>query len=163
VISAKIAAVLLLTMGQQVGTIAPEFKLKDLAGREFNSSQFRGSVVVLDLWATWCEPCIEEVPMFNRLHEKYAARGVHVIAIGVQSGTAQDIQRHVARLGIKYLVLAGDDDVAGQYLTVGFPTTYLIRPDGTIVKRYIGTVFEDVQETKEVDLEHEIDRLLQSR
>jgi thiol-disulfide isomerase/thioredoxin len=163
VISAKLAAVLLLTIGQQVGTVAPEFELKDLDGKEFKSSQLRGSLIVLDLWATWCEPCIEEVPMFNRLHEKYAARGVQVIAIGVQSGTAQDIQRHVSRLGIRYLVLAGDDKVAGQYVTVGFPTTYLIGLDGTIVKRYIGTVFENGQEGKEADLEREIDKLLQPR
>src|SRR6266852_3117680 len=70
----------------KTGTAAPQFKLKDLAGEEFRSSQLKGSIVVLDLWATWCEPCIEEIPMFNRLYEKYAGRKLKIIGIAVQSG-----------------------------------------------------------------------------
>lgn len=173
--SAKLIAAVLLTtglvcwpvamIGQQApktGNAAPDFRLADLTGKEFRSSQLKGSVVVLDLWATWCEPCIENIPMFNRLHEKYAGRSLKVVGIAVQSGWAQDIKPHVAKLGIKYLVLVGNDKVMEQYVTVGFPTTYLIGPDGRIVKKYMGTL-PDKETGKEMDLEREIDRLLQAR
>jgi thiol-disulfide isomerase/thioredoxin len=164
VIAVKIIGLMLAIAMQagQLGTTAPDFKLKDLRGKEFKSSQFKGSVVVLDLWATWCEPCIEDIPMFNRLHDKYASQNVKVVGIAVQSGWPADIKRHVAQLGIKYLVLAGDDKVAEQYLTVGFPTTYLLGPNGTIIKKYIGTV-PDGQTSKEMDLEREIDKVLMAR
>jgi thiol-disulfide isomerase/thioredoxin len=140
-----------------VALIAPglDFKLPDLAGKEFKSSQLKGSVVVLDLWATWCEPCIADIPIFNRLHEKYAGREVKVVGIAVQSGWAKDIKPHVAKLVIKYRVLVGNDQIMERYVNVGFPTTYLIGRDGKIAKKYMG-IFPD----KEMDLEREIHRLL---
>src|SRR5215813_13006937 len=101
----KLGAAVLLTIGfvcnpvpliswqaAKTGTAAPAFKLKNLYGNEFSSSQLKGSIVVLDVWATWCEPCIEVIPMFNRLHDKYASLGLKVVGIAVQSGSAQDIK-----------------------------------------------------------------------
>ena len=64
--------------GQQAvstGNPAPDFKLADLNGKGFKSSQLKGSIVVLDLWATWCEPCVADLPVFNRLHENMKAVG----------------------------------------------------------------------------------------
>src|SRR5438094_3274155 len=112
------------TIGQEAaksGSVLPDFKLPDLGGKHFRSSQLKGSVVVLDVWATWCEPCIADIPMFNRLHEKYAGRGLKVVGIAVQSGWAKDIKAHVVKLAIKYLVLAGSDKIREQYVDVGFP------------------------------------------
>ena len=142
-----------------VGTSAPEFRLHSLNGKQFRSSQLKGSIVVMDLWATWCEPCIADIPMFNRLHEKYEMRGVKVVGIAVQSGWAKDIKPHVAKLGIKYPVLVGDERIVEQYQMIGYPTTYLIGKDGKIVKKYTGTV-PGTEEQKEADLTHEIDNLL---
>ena len=153
------------TIGQHAatpGSTLPDFKLADLAGKPFRSSQLKGSVVVLDVWATWCEPCIADIPMFNRLHDKYAGRGLKVVGIAVQSGWAKDVKPHVAKLGIKYLVLVGNDKVTGQYVDVGFPITYLIGEDGKIIKKYTGT-FPGRENGKEMDLEREMDRLLQPR
>src|SRR5262245_12566843 len=130
------------TLGQQrakLGDAIPEFRLTDLAGKEFRSSQLKGSVVVLDLWATWCEPCIADIPMFNRLQEKYAERGLKVVGIAVQSGQVNDIKTHVTKLAVKYLVLAGNDKVTQQYVDLGFPVTYLIGQDGKIIRKYTGT------------------------
>ncbi|PYS04774.1 MAG: hypothetical protein DMG16_01815 [Acidobacteria bacterium] len=151
------------TIGQQVakpGSALPDFKLPSLAGKEFRSSQLKGSVVVLDVWATWCEPCIADIPMFNRLHEKYTDRGLKVVGIAVQSGWAKDIKPHVAKLGIKYLVLVGNDKITEQYVDVGFPVTYLIDQRGKIMKKYAGT-FPSQESGKEMDLEREIEGLLQ--
>ena len=69
--------------GVSIGSPALDFKLPDLNGKQFKSSQLKGSIVVLDLWATWCEPCVADIPMFNRLHEKFASRGVKVVGIAV--------------------------------------------------------------------------------
>jgi peroxiredoxin len=144
----------------KTGSALPDFKLPDLGGKQFRSSQLKGSVVVLDVWATWCEPCVADIPIFNRLHEKYTGRGLKVVGIAVQSGWAKDIKRHVARLGIKYVVLVGNDKITEQYVDVAFPMTYLIDQRGKIVKKYTGT-FPGQENGKEMDLEREIEGLLQ--
>ena len=144
------------------GAPTPEFKLKDLSGKERRSSEFRGKILILDVWATWCEPCIEGIPMFNRLHDKYVGRGVEVVGIAVQSGSAQDIRRHVASLGIKYPVLVGNDEIVEKYVAVGFPITYLIGPDGKIMKKYTGSLPE-TETAKEMNLDEEIQNLLSTR
>ena len=131
-----------------IGTSAPDFKLPDLHGKEFKSSQLKGSIVVLDLWATWCEPCVADIPMFNRLHEKFASRGVKIVGVAVESGWAKDIKPHVAKHAIQYTVLVGNEKIVEQYEMVGFPTTYLIGRDGKIVTQ------------KEADLNHEIEMLV---
>src|SRR3954468_4084227 len=143
--------------GLKVGGAAPAFRLNDLSGKQFASAQLKGTLTVLDVWAIWCEPCIEGIPMFNRLHAKYAGAGIKVIGIAVQSGSAQDIKVHVSKLGIRYPVLVGTDKTVGDYVEVGFPMTYLISPDGTIAKKYIG-VLPETEADKETDLEKEIDR-----
>src|SRR2546428_9832056 len=95
--------------GLSLGDPAPDFKLPDLNGKEFKSSQLKGSIVVLDLWATWCEPCVADIPMFNRLQEKFASRGVKIVGVAVESGWAKDIKPHVAKHAIKYTVLVGNE------------------------------------------------------
>src|SRR5213593_5297670 len=131
------------TIGQHAakpGSALPDFKLTDLGGKQFRSSQLKGSVVVLDVWATWCEPCIADIPMFNRLHEKFASGGVKVVGVAVESGWAKDIKPHVTKHSIKYSVLVGNEKIIEQYQMIGFPTTYLIGTDGRIVKKYTGTI-----------------------
>ncbi len=146
----------------KVGSAAPEFSVTDLAGNKFTSAQLKGNLTVLDVWATWCEPCVADIPLFNRLHAKYAGRGIRVIGIAVQSGSAEDIKLHVAKLGIQYQVLVGTDRVVENYVEVGFPITYLIAPDGTIAKKYLGSV-PDNETGKELDLDREINRFIQGR
>jgi len=139
--------------------VVPDFKLNDLNGKAFSSSQFRGNVVLLDLWATWCEPCVADIPMLNRLHEKFGNKGLKVVGIAVESGWAKDIKPHVAKLGIKYPVLVGTDKIVERYGMIGFPTTYMIGRDGKLVKKYLGTPPDQEQE-KETQMERDIEALL---
>jgi len=141
------------------GSPVPDFKLNDLDGRAFKSSQLQGSVVLLDLWATWCEPCIADIPMLNRLNEKFRKRGLKVVGIAVESGWAKDIKPHVAKLGIKYPVLVGTEKIVEQYEMIGFPTTYLIGRDGKLVKKYFGTL-PDQEKEKETEMGRDIEALL---
>lgn len=138
---------------------APDFQLPALSGPEFRLAEWKGKVILLDFWATWCEPCIAEIPVLNRLQEKYESRGLKVVGAAVQSGWRQDIQRYVAKHGIKYTVLVGKDELMETYEVLGLPTSYLIGRDGKIYRKYIGTA-PGKEAEKEADLELEIERLL---
>ena len=141
------------------GGPTPEFKLNGLDGKAFKSSQLKGSVVLLDLWATWCEPCLADIPIFNRLHEKFGTRGLKVVGIAVESGWAKDIKPHVSKLGITYPILVGTEKIVQRYAVIGFPSTYLIGKDGRIVKKYLGSL-PDQEGELERDLTREIEKLL---
>jgi thiol-disulfide isomerase/thioredoxin len=116
----------------------PEMKLQDFEGKKVASDEFKGSVLVLDFWATWCGPCIAEVPMLNSLQEKYASKGLKVIGVTMASGEAEQVKPFVGRAKMKYTVLMGDDEQAYDFNIIGFPTTYLITRDMKIFRRYIG-------------------------
>jgi len=118
---------------------APDFTLPDLRGQQIKSADLKGSIVVLDFWATWCMPCIGEIPAFNQLQEKYSRQGVKVIGLAVQSGWARDIKRFAAKYNMQYAVLVGTDDTVGDFDVIGFPTTYVIAPGWKVFKKYSGT------------------------
>jgi thiol-disulfide isomerase/thioredoxin len=117
----------------------PSLRLHDLEGKSVASDVLKGNIVVLDFWATWCGPCIAEVPALNRLQEKYAARGVKVVGVTMASGDAKEVKPFVSRLKMKYTILMGDDDQAYDINLVGFPTTYLVSRDLKVVRKFIGT------------------------
>ncbi len=137
---------------------APAFILPDLKGRQNKSFDFQGSIVVLDFWATWCEPCIGEVPMFNKLQQKYAPRGVKVLGVAVQSGWPRDIKRFATRHKMGYTILAGNDDTVADFDVIAFPTTYLIAPGWKVYKKYSGTYSD-----KGAELERDIESLLKQK
>jgi thiol-disulfide isomerase/thioredoxin len=133
---------------------AAEFRLSDLDEQQISSAGLKGSVVVLDFWATWCGPCLAEMPTFNSLHAKYAGRGVKVIGIAVQSGWAEDIKPYRDKYKIAYSTLIGDDEVVEKYGVIGFPTTYILDKDFKVHRKFTGKL----PDRKE--LEREIESLL---
>ena len=117
----------------------PPLNLQDFDGRAISSAeQFKGNIVVLDFWATWCVPCIAEIPVLNRLQEKYGPSGVKVVGVTLASGESKEVKPFVGRNKMKYTVLMGDDDQAYDLNVVAFPTTYLVTRDMKVFKRYIG-------------------------
>ena len=115
-----------------------DLKLMDLDGKPFDASKLKGSIVVLDFWATWCKPCINEIPDLNRLQEKYAAKGLKVVGVTMASGAAPEVKPLLPRLKMQYTVLMGDDNQSYYLNIMGYPTTYLVTRDWKIRERYIG-------------------------
>jgi thiol-disulfide isomerase/thioredoxin len=118
---------------------APEFNLQDVRGGSFNSSELKGKVVVVDFWATWCDPCIKEIPKYKELREKLTEKGVEILGITMESGSIDEVRPEVARLEIPYPVVMGTDAVADGFGgLIAFPTTFVVDRDGKIYKKYLG-------------------------
>ena len=129
---------------------APDFDLENVAGGKIKAAELKGRVSVIDFWATWCEPCIAEIPKFNQLHEQYP--NIQVIGITVMS-PHDDIKPKVAETGMKYTVLVGNDDVMDGFGgLVGFPTTFIVTKDWKIYKKYLGAL-PNKQERIKKDIE----------
>jgi thiol-disulfide isomerase/thioredoxin len=117
----------------------PSINLKDFEGKAVSADELRGNIVVLDFWATWCAPCIVEIPALNKLQEKYEEQGVKVVGVTMASGEAKEVKPFITRHKMKYRVLMGDDDQIYDFNVIAFPTTYVITRDLKVFRRYIGT------------------------
>jgi peroxiredoxin len=124
-----------------VGDPAPAtYGAPTLAGDTLLLAQLRGSVVMLNVWATWCSPCREEMPGLQALHERYGDRGLHVVAVSVDArGSESTIDTFIREHGITFTVLHDvAEDVSHQFRTAGVPETFLIDRQGVIARRWIG-------------------------
>jgi len=130
------------------------FKLENVAGGFMTSEDLKGKVAVVDLWATWCTPCIREIPIYNRLYDAFGSNeDVAIVGIAVES-PRRDIPSKVRQLGIKYSVLIGNENAEQAFGRIqGFPTTVVISKEGKIYKRYMGTVPHKEEKIRQ-DIEH---------
>ena len=116
------------------------FKLENVAGGFMTSEDLKGKVTVVDLWATWCHPCVEEIPIYNQLYDAFKGQDVAILGIAVSS-PRRDIPSKVRQLGIKYPVLIANDAASQAFGRIqGFPTTVVISKEGKIYKHYMGAV-----------------------
>jgi thiol-disulfide isomerase/thioredoxin len=142
-----------LQAGQAKRDSVAYFKLQNVAGGFMTSEDLKGKVAVVDLWATWCKSCFEEIPIYNELYDTFEGRDVAIIGIAVDS-PLRDIPSKVRQLGIKYPVLIGDDETLQAFGRIqGFPTTVVISKEGKIYKRYMGALPRK-EETIKQDIEH---------
>ena len=122
-----------------VGKPAPDFALTDLSGRTVRLADFRGKVVLLDLWATWCGPCREEIPDFVELQTRYAERGFTLVGIALDEEGAKVVKPFAHQVGINYPVVIGNTRVSAAYGGVqALPTAFLIGRDGRILETFVG-------------------------
>jgi thiol-disulfide isomerase/thioredoxin len=119
-----------------LGELAPDWTLYDAAGRTHSLSEYRGKVIVLDFWATWCGPCIRTLPEIQRLHEKYSSN--ELIVFGVNCWEESNSTNYMKAQGFTYGLLLKGEDIAKAYHVDTLPTVYVIGGDGKILYRSIG-------------------------
>jgi peroxiredoxin len=118
--------------------LAPDFSLTDLSGRKLTLADYRGKVVLLNFWATWCGPCREEVPEFVDLQSKYRDQGLVVIGISMDDDPAP-VREFYERYRMNYPVAMGDDALAERFGgIIGLPTSFIIQRDGHIFAKQTG-------------------------
>jgi thiol-disulfide isomerase/thioredoxin len=137
---------------------APDFELENIAGGTTRTADLKGKVSVVDIWATWCQPCLAEIPRFNRLYDEYRNKDVQIVGITVVS-PYDDIVPTAKKFGMKYTILVGDDAVVeGFGGVIGWPTTFVLTKDWKIYSKYVGA-----REDKEARIRQDIETLLNRR
>jgi len=127
--------------------IAPLWTLKDLDGKPVSLADFRGKVVVLDIWATWCPPCRAEIPHFIEIQNEYKDKGVTVVGMSVDSTGPADVAKFVKDNGMNYPIVMADEATATAYgADQGIPFTLVIDKHGNVVARHLGLTDKDVFE-----------------
>ena len=117
---------------------APDFALRDLDGHPLSLSTFRGKVVLLNFWATWCAPCKLEMPVFAAWQRQYGPQGLEVIGISMDDDAAP-ARRMIKQLKLNYPVVMGDERLGARYGGVlGLPLTFLIDRKGIVRARFQG-------------------------
>lgn len=125
------------------GAAAPAWSLQDLEGRPLTSADFKGKVVVVDFWATWCGPCVAEIPGYIELQNKYRDQGVVFVGLSLDAGP-DIVRKFVKARKINYLVGMADDDVQAAF--GGFeaiPTTFVINREGRIHHKKTGSASKE--------------------
>jgi len=122
------------------GAPAPDFSLPDLDGKPLDLTNYRGKVVLLDFWATWCTPCRDEIPHFVEWQDKYREQGLQVIGISMDDGP-KPVREFYREFKMNYPVALGTEKLAASYGGVlGLPITFLIDRDGRVAAKFVGAV-----------------------
>jgi peroxiredoxin len=122
-----------------VGDVAPDFKLEDTKGNPVSLSDFRGKVVLINLWATWCPPCIAEMPSMERLQEVMAGDDFVILAVNTEENGRSVVPEFLEKTRYTFPILYDDKGVVQKlYGVFKFPESFIILKDGTVAEKIIG-------------------------
>jgi cytochrome c biogenesis protein CcmG/thiol:disulfide interchange protein DsbE len=122
------------------GAEAPAFTLRALDGTEVSLAGLRGRVVVIDFWATWCAPCVVQIPILNAFWEAHRGDGVEVLGVAVDAEGAAVVGPFADEHGVRYPVLLGDEGLARDFGAFGFPTLFVVGPSGRVESMHTGVI-----------------------
>jgi len=114
----------------------PDFTLEGLDGNQYSISQYRGRVLIVDFWATWCGPCKVEIPFLEDLYSQYKDKGLTVIGVGLDNPFA--LEKFHNDMDMNYNVLKGTQQIAQKFGIRGIPTTYILDKEGRIARKFVG-------------------------
>ncbi|MGB9403731.1 MAG: redoxin domain-containing protein [Candidatus Acidiferrales bacterium] len=133
-----------------IGSRLPEFSVRDLQGREISSADLGGKVVLIDFWATWCQPCKKEMPGYQKLVDRYSSQGLTVI--GFKFDTMKDMEdplQFAEKIGVRYPLAVATDGLKRKFGGIeGLPTTMLYDRQGILRKKVIGFEYTNVIESE---------------
>ena len=142
------------------GATAPSFSVTTMDGSTVNVDEYRGKVVLLNVWATWCGPCVEEMPSMQRLYEALDSTDFEILAVSIDAGLGDvdaggrpggDIGAFAAQLGLTFPILHNPaGDIQRAYQTTGVPESFVIDREGTIQKKIAGPTRWDASENEEL-------------
>ena len=126
----------------EIGKEAPMYAARNLAGDSVSLALLRGKPVLLNVWATWCLPCKEEIPFLESLHGKHAAQGLQIIGVSVDArGDEEKINQFAKDFSMTYPIWRDPDErVNSRFLAIGVPSTYLIDRNGILRWKHLGTL-----------------------
>ena len=123
----------------RIGGPAPDFTLTDLQGQKVTLSQFRGKVVLLNFWATWCPPCVEEMPSMEQLHNLFKDQGLVLLAVNIEEDGAKTVPHFQRGKNFSFPILLDlAAEVQNRYGVFRFPETFIVDRNGNLVDRLIG-------------------------
>ena len=132
---------------------APEFALKDSSGKTVTVKDYRGKVLLLDFWATWCHGCQQEIPWFSEFQQKYAPKGLAVVGVSMDEEGWKAVEPFIRSENVPYRIVLGDHGMARKYGIENMPDTFLIDGEGRIAAAYFGLVDKN-------DMEANIQKML---
>ena len=128
-----------------IGSSLPDFSVTDLQGHSLSTSDLRGKVVLVDFWATWCQPCKKEMPGYQKLVDRYGSRGF--VAIGFKFDTmmdAEDPVQFAKKIGVRYPLAVASDEIKQKFGGIeGLPTTMLYDRQGILRTKVVGFEYTD--------------------
>ncbi|SEA54563.1 Peroxiredoxin [Desulfuromusa kysingii] len=125
--------------GGLIGQVAPDLTLTNMQGEAVTLSQFKGKVVILNFWATWCPPCREEMPSMEQLHRDLESKGLVLLAVNVEENGQQAVTQFLQKTPYSFPILLDSESVAqNTYGVFRYPESFIIDRNGVVVEKIIG-------------------------
>lgn len=123
------------------GSQAPNFTLPQMGGGEVSLDDYKGKVVLLNIWATWCNPCREEMPSMEQLYQNMKGKPFEILAVSIDTRGSKDVEPFVKKLGLTFpILLDSDKKVNNMYQATGVPETFIIDKNGVVRDHILGPV-----------------------